>query len=221
MVGGVKSHLESNITPTRDAQRAQTKPCRHQDPEAPETEPDLPLSVWVSPALAQVSSVLPWGQGLWLQQTWEARCVVFVLLEDVTISPTIEPPSTQPTDWSTIIPRSSRNVLKFLGPTTDFPTRGSSKRTENPQGIWPWRPLGFDYRTSTGLGHGLLEGTNKTLWETGPRGKEQWPHKRLSQTCLWVSRNLWQRRGLTVACHRVRSTDYNGAGISPFEGGCH
>ena len=135
MVGGVKSHLESNITPTRDAQRAQTKPCRHQDPEAPETEPDLPLSVWVSPALAQVSSVLPWGQGLWLQQTWEARCVVCVLLEDVTISPTIEPPSTQPTDWSTIIPRSSRNVLKFLGPTTDFPTRGSSKRTENPQGI--------------------------------------------------------------------------------------
>ena len=32
MVGGVKSHLESNLTSARDAQRAQTKPCAHQDP---------------------------------------------------------------------------------------------------------------------------------------------------------------------------------------------
>ena len=34
-VGGAKSHLESNPIPTRDAQRAQTKPCVHQDPEIP------------------------------------------------------------------------------------------------------------------------------------------------------------------------------------------
>ena len=27
MVGGAKSHLESNPIPTRDTQRAQTKPC--------------------------------------------------------------------------------------------------------------------------------------------------------------------------------------------------
>ena len=46
MVGGVKLTLESNPIPTRDAQRAQTKPCVHQDPGTPqETEPDLPLSV--------------------------------------------------------------------------------------------------------------------------------------------------------------------------------
>ena len=31
MVGGVKLHLESNPIPTRDAQRAQTKPCAHQE----------------------------------------------------------------------------------------------------------------------------------------------------------------------------------------------
>ena len=40
-----------------------------------ETEPDLPLSVWVSLAEAWVSSDLPLGRGLWLQQTWEAWCV--------------------------------------------------------------------------------------------------------------------------------------------------
>ena len=38
-----------------------------------ETEPDLPLSVYVSLAEAWVSSGLLWGQeGLWWQQTWEA-----------------------------------------------------------------------------------------------------------------------------------------------------
>ena len=34
-----------------------------------------------------------------------------------------------------------------------------------------------------------LEGANKTLCTPGPRRKEQWPHKRLSQTYLWVSRS--------------------------------
>ena len=38
--------------------------------EPTETEPDLPLSVWVSPVQVGVSSGLLWGQGLWLQQTW-------------------------------------------------------------------------------------------------------------------------------------------------------
>ena len=40
------------------------------------------------------------------------------------------------------------------------------------------------------LGNRLLEGTNKTLYVPGPRRKEQWPHKILTQTCLWVSRSL-------------------------------
>ena len=45
-VGGEKPHLESKPIPSRDAQRAQTKPCACQDPGTPqETEPDLPLSV--------------------------------------------------------------------------------------------------------------------------------------------------------------------------------
>ena len=45
-VGEAKSCLESNLIPTREAQRAQTKPCVHQDPGTPqETEPHLPFSV--------------------------------------------------------------------------------------------------------------------------------------------------------------------------------
>ena len=44
------------------------KPCVHQDPDTPQR-----LSkncVWVSPAEVWVSSGLPQGQGLWVQQTW-------------------------------------------------------------------------------------------------------------------------------------------------------
>ena len=43
----------------------------------------------------------------------------------------------------------------------------------------------------------------QTLCALGTRRKEQWSHKRLSQTCPWVSRRLWQRCGLVVACCRV------------------
>ena len=46
MVGGAKSHLESNSIPARDDQRAQTKPCVHQDPETPQRLSQT--SVWVS-----------------------------------------------------------------------------------------------------------------------------------------------------------------------------
>ena len=52
-------------------------------------------------------------------------------------------------------------------------------------------------------GNRLLEGTNKTLCTSAARRKKKCPHKRLSQTCLRVSRSLWQRRGSTVACCRV------------------
>ena len=38
MVGGAKSCLESNPIPTTDAQRAQTKPFVHQDPDTPQRQ---------------------------------------------------------------------------------------------------------------------------------------------------------------------------------------
>ena len=67
MVGGAKSHLESNTIPTRDSQRAETN-LEHTRTQRPtETEAELGFSVscgvWVSSGLLR-------GQGLWVQQTW-------------------------------------------------------------------------------------------------------------------------------------------------------
>ena len=70
-------------------------------------------------------------------------------------------------------------------------------------------------------GNRLLEGTNKTLGEPGPKRKEQWPHKKMTQTCPWVSRSLWQRCGSAVAWLRVGVTECSSACMGPFEGGLH
>ena len=43
--------------------------------------------------------------------------------------------------------------------------------------------------------------------------------QRLIQTCLRVSKRLWQRRGSMVACCRVRGTECCSASMGPFEGG--
>ena len=110
--------------------------------------------------------------------------------------------------------------MKVLGPATDFLTWRSGKGTENHRE--------FDFEGQRDLiteltqdwGNRLLESTHRTLCALGPRRKEQWPHKRLSQTCLWVSRSFRQRRGSTLTCHGVRGIEYNSACISPFEGGC-
>ena len=48
--------------------------------------------------------------------------------------------------------RSSHAVVKVQGPTTDFQTWGSGKGTGNPQGMWLWMSVGFDYKTPTALG---------------------------------------------------------------------
>ena len=61
-VGGAKSHLESKPIFTRDAQKAQTKPCVYQGPGTPqETDPDLLWSVQDSVAEAWVGSDLLLG----------------------------------------------------------------------------------------------------------------------------------------------------------------
>ena len=81
--------------------------------------------------------------------------------------------------------RSSPTIVMVLNLMSGFPAWGSDKWMGNPQGIWPWRPARFDYRTSTGLGETeilLLEGTNKILRAPRPRGKEQWSYRSLNQT---------------------------------------
>ena len=56
-----------------------------------------------------------------------------------------------PTGWVTPqtgeqYQRGSPTFVKVLNPTSGFPAWGSSKGTGNPQGIWHWRPAGFDYK---------------------------------------------------------------------------
>ena len=63
-VGGAKLYLESNPTPTRDAQ-TNLLYTRAQRPHR-----DRQNCVCVSPAELWVSSGLPQGQRLWVQQTW-------------------------------------------------------------------------------------------------------------------------------------------------------
>ena len=87
---------------------------------------------------------------------------------------------------------------------------------------WTRSPLTHHRATKTysGLGNRLLEGTNRTLC-TRIRRREQGPHKRLTQTCTWVSRSLWWRRGSVVSCCRVGGTECSSACMGPFEVGRH
>ena len=74
IVGGVKQHLETNTIPARDAQRVQTKPCVHQDPETPQR---LTRPVWVSctgmsqqwPA-SRALGAATWSHSLWHKPSW-------------------------------------------------------------------------------------------------------------------------------------------------------
>ena len=114
-----------------------------------------------------------------------------------------------------------------LNSTSGFPAWGSNTGTGNPQGIWPWRPVGFDYRISTelrGTETPVLEGTNKILPTPRPRGKEQWPHRIQNQHYLlvlespeeaWVSRGSPQEQG-----HQQQRGGKVPLGVSPL-GGSH
>ena len=76
-------------------------------------------------------------------------------------------------------------------------------------------------RTYAGPGKQTLGGHKQNFCAPEPRRKEQRPHKRLTQTCPWVSRSLWQSPGPAVACYRAGGTDCSSACMGPFEGGHH
>ena len=98
--------------------------------------------------------------------------------------------------------RSPPTGVKVLSPISGFPTWGSGNGMRNCKRIRFWSLAGFDCRTSTGLGETetpLLEGTHKVVCASGPRGKEQWPHRRLNQTYLLLLEGLLQRWGVAVA----------------------
>ena len=106
------------------------------------------------------SSSSPGRHGMW-QKSWRR-------LEEVAISPTIVQPGGWPTNWRTIIPREFLDFCEVSRPHLRLPNLRIGKGTGNPQEIWYWKSVGFDYRTSTGLGRQrFLDGTNKTLCAQG------------------------------------------------------
>ena len=67
---GRRDKIASRIKPYTHQRQLEgsNKPCVHQDPETPQRPSQN--CVGVSPVEVQVSSGLPQGQGLWVQQTW-------------------------------------------------------------------------------------------------------------------------------------------------------
>ena len=84
----------------------------------------------------------PGRPGVWHKSSWRKS----------PLAPPYSLPADDPQTGEQLHQRSSHTIVKVLGPKTDFPTWRSSKGTENPQGIWLWRPVRADYRISTGLG---------------------------------------------------------------------
>ena len=83
----------------------------------------------------------------------------------------------------------------------------------------PWSPVGFDYKTSTGLGEPeipVLEGTNKTLCSSRLRGKEQWLHRWPNQNDLLDLEGLLWRRGSEEGHHSDGSIGSSSLGRSPW-----
>ena len=120
---------------------------------------------------------------------------------------------------------SSHTVVKVLGPTADFPTCGSSKGAEYIQGIWLSRSVGFDYRTSKGLGKQTLGGHRQKLvcLRTQEKGAVT-SQETAGLAC--ESRNLrgamgWQWLPWNQGHWSQQSWEPRPVGISPFEGGHH
>ena len=85
-------------------------------------------------------------------------------------------PRNDPQTGEKFYQRSSHTFAKVLGPTTDFPTWGSRKRTEH-----PW-------------GNRLLEGTTKSCVHQDPGERSSDPVRdwaRLASACPGVPSSVW------------------------------
>ena len=136
MVGGAQSVLKSNLTLPRDLEETNKTLCtpgpreRSSDPPQ-ETEPDLPMSVWVSPPEAWwavachgdrgTSSSGPGRHGMWPKSSWRRSLLA--------------PPQSRwvdnPQIGEKLKQRSSCTLVKVLSPARDFSTRRSGKGAGN------------------------------------------------------------------------------------------
>ena len=116
------------------------------------------------------------------------------------ISSTRNPLSGQPTNCRTIIPKKFSYCYEGCRYHIRLPNLGIKWRGWEPLENLTLKIRIFDCGTSTGLGETeTLGGHKQNLVCTGTQGKGQWPHKRLSQTCLWVCRHPLLRCELAVA----------------------
>ena len=109
----------------------------------------------------------------------------------------------------------------WIPPKEDAPC---PRAKEKPQQDCRRGAIAFKIKSQTHQRH--LEGTNKALCAPGLRERSGDPHKRLSQTCLWVFECLLWRHGSTVICHRDRALAAadlgdEACGISPLGGDHH
>ena len=190
MLGRAKSRLVSNPIPARDLKDSNEILGVPGQETSQETEPHLPLSVWVLSAEAQVSRGhhrdkrsgcnSPRRHCVWHKSSWRRSTLP-------------SPESHQANDPQTgeqLYQRCSSTVAKVLGSTTDSLTSRCGKRTDNPHGIWLWRPWILIAELPQDWGNRLLEGTNKISCAPGPKKKEQDPTRektRLACECPGVS----------------------------------
>ena len=93
-----------------------------------ETESDLPWSVWSAVAChgdRGSACHRPWRHSMWHKSSWRRSSLI----------PRWNPQADNPQTREQLHQRSSLTTAKVPGPTADFPTWGSGKGTENPQGI--------------------------------------------------------------------------------------
>ena len=149
------------------------------------------------------SSSRPGWRSMWNKLSWRR-------------SPLAPQDSLQPGDSQTgeqSYQRSPHTVAEVLGPTTDFPTWGFSKGTENPPGNFTLKVSGIWLQTSAGLGNrDSWRAQTKPCVHQDPGESSTDPTRDLSQACQWVFGSLWRRRGPAAACCSVRGTACSGPG---------
>ena len=167
------------------------------------------------------------GTGVWQQQNWEVLHVACILLEEVTISPTIEPRSRWPTNLRTTIPEKFSPYCKCSRVHKRFLNLGTQQRDWKPpvnltlkaSGIW----LQNFHRTGE---RDSWRAQTKPCVHQGPGESSSDPHKtepdlpmraQSSPAEVWASSDLPQGQWHWLQ----RSWEPQHAGVSRLVGGCH
>ena len=105
-------------------------------------------------------------------------------------------------NWRLIIPQKFTHWSEGFEPHIRLPNLGFWQWEEEfpeIQTLKPSRTWLQDFHRIGGNRDSTLGGTHKVVCASGPRGKKQWPHRRLNHTYLLVLGGFLQRQGATVA----------------------